>query len=122
MVFVLVSFDPPAILLVIFSVYAVSGAFGWLLHKKTGQSVFQSTEDEGWPMMGPRKPRARGGALGVKAAFRMGFATALNQRHTELTVKSRHYAFNPRFGSHTGGQCLAGLLSNLNGLLRLQAH
>ena len=57
----------------------------------------------------------------MKAAFRIGFATALNQRYTGL-MKSRHYAFNPRFGSHTGGQCLAGLLSNLNGLLRLQAH
>ena len=55
MVFVLVSFDPPAILLVIFSVYAVSGAFSWLLHKKTGQSVFQGTEDEGVADVAPQK-------------------------------------------------------------------
>ena len=47
LVFVLVSFDPPAILLVIFSAYAVSGAFGWVLHRKAGQSVFQSADDEG---------------------------------------------------------------------------
>jgi len=57
----------------------------------------------------------------VKAAFRIGFATAFNQRYTSL-MKSRHYAFDSRFASSTGGLFLAGLLSNLHGLLRLQAH
>ena len=57
MVFVLVSFDPPAILLVIFSVYAVSGAFGWVLHRRAGESVFQSTGDEGGGDDAPQKPQ-----------------------------------------------------------------
>ena len=42
LVFVLISFDPPAILLAIFSVYAASGAVSWALNRKDGQSVFQS--------------------------------------------------------------------------------
>ena len=61
--FVLVSFDPPAILLVIFSAYAVSGAFGWVLHRRTGQSVFQSPEDEGGdndPVKKPQEAASRG--------------------------------------------------------------
>ena len=53
--------------------------------------------------------------------LRVGFATALNQRYTIL-MRSRHYAFDARFGSCTGELFLAGLLSNLQGLLRLQAH
>lgn len=57
----------------------------------------------------------------MKAAFRIGFATAWNQRYTSF-MKSRHYVFDSRFGSCTGGHFLAGLLSNLHGLLRLQAH
>ena len=57
MVFVLVSFDPPAILLVIFSAYAVSGAFGWALHRRAGQSVFQSAEDEGTDNPTVKKPQ-----------------------------------------------------------------
>ena len=60
MVFVLVSFDPPAILLVIFSVYAVSGAFGWVLHRRAGESVFQSTGDEGGGDDAPQKPQETG--------------------------------------------------------------
>ena len=57
LVFVLVSFDPPAILLVIFSAYAVSGALGWVLHRKAGQSVFQSADDEGTAEGTVQKPQ-----------------------------------------------------------------
>ena len=45
LVFVLISFDPPAILLAIFSVYASSGAVSWALNRKDGQSVFQSPDE-----------------------------------------------------------------------------
>jgi CDP-diacylglycerol--serine O-phosphatidyltransferase len=43
--FVLISFDPPAILLAIFSVYAASGAVSWAFNRKDGQSVFQSPDE-----------------------------------------------------------------------------
>ena len=45
LVFVLISFDPPAVLLVIFSVYAASGAVSWALNRKDGQSVFQGPDE-----------------------------------------------------------------------------
>ena len=45
LVFVLISFDPPAILLAIFSVYASSGAVSWAFNRKDGQTVFQSPDE-----------------------------------------------------------------------------
>ncbi len=45
LVFVLISFDPPAVLLAIFSVYAASGAVSWALNRKHGQSVFQGPDE-----------------------------------------------------------------------------
>jgi len=45
LVFVLISFDPPAVLLAIFSVYAASGAVSWALNRKDGQSVFQGPDE-----------------------------------------------------------------------------
>jgi len=45
LVFVLISFDPPAVLLAMFSVYAASGAVSWALNRKDGQSVFQSPDE-----------------------------------------------------------------------------
>ena len=45
LVFVLISFDPPAVLLAMFSVYAASGAVSWALNRKDGQSVFQGPDE-----------------------------------------------------------------------------
>ena len=45
LVFVLISFDPPAVLLAIFFVYAASGAVSWALNRKDGQSVFQGPDE-----------------------------------------------------------------------------
>jgi len=45
LVFVLISFDPPAVLLAIFLVYAASGAVSWALNRKDGQSVFQGPDE-----------------------------------------------------------------------------
>jgi len=57
----------------------------------------------------------------VKASFRISFASALIQRYT-AAMKSPLSRFDPRFGSCAGEQFLTGLLSDLYGLLRPQAH
>jgi hypothetical protein len=40
LVFVLISFDPPRVLLVAFSSYAVSGLIVWGLLRRSGEQVF----------------------------------------------------------------------------------
>ena len=45
LVFVLVSFDPPAVLFAMFSVYAISGAVGWFWLGRDGQHVFQVADE-----------------------------------------------------------------------------
>jgi CDP-diacylglycerol--serine O-phosphatidyltransferase len=59
LVFVLISFDPPAVLLAIFFVYAASGAVSWALNRKDGQSVFQGPDeaDEAGDADSTQKPK-----------------------------------------------------------------
>ena len=45
LVFVLVSFDPPAVLFAMFSAYAISGAVGWFWLRREGQHVFQVVDE-----------------------------------------------------------------------------
>ena len=46
LVFVLISFDPPAVLFSIFTAYAVSGAVSWFLLRKAGERVFEPPAEE----------------------------------------------------------------------------
>jgi|TARA_B100000315_G_scaffold130012_1_gene119628 CDP-diacylglycerol--serine O-phosphatidyltransferase len=46
LVFVLISFDPPAVLLTVSGAYAISGAVGWFWLRKEGQHVFQVADEE----------------------------------------------------------------------------
>jgi len=46
LVFVLISFDPPAVLFSIFTAYAVSGGVSWFLLRKGGENVFQNPTEE----------------------------------------------------------------------------
>ena len=65
LVFVLISFDPPAILLAIFSVYASSGAVSWALNRKDGQSVFQSPGEADEADDGDSTQKPKDSAAGV---------------------------------------------------------
>ena len=89
LVFVLVSFDPPAILLVIFSAYAVSGAFGWVLHRRAGQSVFQSTEDEGGAMTLPRNPKRPRPGVRSETRVQDRFCQSVKRRYTTAMKSSK---------------------------------
>ncbi len=63
LVFVLVSFDPPAVLFAMFSVYAISGAVGWFWLGRDGQHVFQAVDEEsGHAPAAPAERRASGQA------------------------------------------------------------
>jgi len=46
LVFVLISFDPPRVLFLAFSSYAVSGIVTWALKRRTGEKVFAPSNDE----------------------------------------------------------------------------
>ena len=46
LVFVLISFDPPLVVFIIFLAYALSGPVEWALLRKKGINVFKPVTDE----------------------------------------------------------------------------